>query len=87
MPKIKTNRAAAKRFRKTGTGKYKFSKSLVINLDIFSLGIDIRYQFLTKSQVFLQTCMYLFIILTFESLYILIYILIYYIYLVLLITS
>jgi large subunit ribosomal protein L35 len=27
MPKIKTNRAAAKRFRKTGTGKYKFSKS------------------------------------------------------------
>lgn len=27
MPKIKTNRAAAKRFRKTGTGKYAFSKS------------------------------------------------------------
>jgi large subunit ribosomal protein L35 len=27
MPKIKTNRSAAKRFRKTGTGKYKFSKS------------------------------------------------------------
>ena len=27
MPKIKTNRAAAKRFRKTGTGKFKFSKS------------------------------------------------------------
>ena len=27
MPKIKTNRAAAKRFRKTGTGKYIFSKS------------------------------------------------------------
>ena len=27
MPKIKTNRAAAKRFKKTGTGKYKFSKS------------------------------------------------------------
>ncbi len=27
MPKIKTNRAAAKRFRKTGSGKYVFSKS------------------------------------------------------------
>ena len=27
MPKIKTNRAAAKRFRKTGTGKYVYSKS------------------------------------------------------------
>lgn len=27
MPKIKTNRAAAKRFKKTATGKYKFSKS------------------------------------------------------------
>jgi large subunit ribosomal protein L35 len=27
MPKIKTNRAAAKRFRPTGTGKFAFSKS------------------------------------------------------------
>jgi len=27
MPKIKTNRAAAKRFKKTGTGKFKFRKS------------------------------------------------------------
>jgi large subunit ribosomal protein L35 len=27
MPKIKTNRAAAKRFKKTGSGKYVFSKS------------------------------------------------------------
>jgi large subunit ribosomal protein L35 len=27
MPKIKTNRSAAKRFHETGTGKYKFSKS------------------------------------------------------------
>ncbi len=27
MPKIKTNRAAAKRFKKTGTGKLVFSKS------------------------------------------------------------
>ena len=27
MPKIKTNRSAAKRFRPTGTGKYAYSKS------------------------------------------------------------
>jgi len=27
MPKIKTNRAAAKRFRKTGSGKYTYAKS------------------------------------------------------------
>ncbi len=27
MPKIKTNRAAAKRFRKTGTGKIRYNKS------------------------------------------------------------
>ena len=27
MPKIKTNRAAKKRFKKTGTGKYVFAKS------------------------------------------------------------
>ncbi|MCF8111533.1 MAG: 50S ribosomal protein L35 [Desulfobacteraceae bacterium] len=27
MPKIKTNRAAAKRFKKTGTGKFMFAKS------------------------------------------------------------
>jgi large subunit ribosomal protein L35 len=27
MPKIKTSRAAAKRFSKTGSGKYKFRKS------------------------------------------------------------
>ncbi|MFH2218248.1 MAG: 50S ribosomal protein L35 [Pseudomonadota bacterium] len=27
MPKIKTNRSAAKRFKKTGTGKFVFSKS------------------------------------------------------------
>ena len=27
MPKIKTNRSAAKRFKKTGTGKFKFFKS------------------------------------------------------------
>jgi large subunit ribosomal protein L35 len=27
MPKIKTNRGAAKRFKKTGTGKFVFAKS------------------------------------------------------------
>lgn len=27
MPKIKTNRSAAKRFRATGTGKFKFEKA------------------------------------------------------------
>jgi large subunit ribosomal protein L35 len=27
MPKIKTNRSAAKRFRKTGSGKFAFSKA------------------------------------------------------------
>ncbi len=27
MPKIKTNRSAAKRFKKTGTGKFTYSKS------------------------------------------------------------
>ncbi|MBI9089548.1 MAG: 50S ribosomal protein L35 [Desulfobacterium sp.] len=27
MPKIKTNRAAAKRFKKTGSGKFKFRKA------------------------------------------------------------
>ena len=27
MPKIKTNRGAAKRFKKTGTGKFVFGKS------------------------------------------------------------
>jgi large subunit ribosomal protein L35 len=27
MPKIKTNKAAAKRFKKTGTGKFTFAKS------------------------------------------------------------
>ncbi|MFP3999340.1 MAG: 50S ribosomal protein L35 [Desulfosalsimonas sp.] len=27
MPKIKTNRAAAKRFKRTGTGKFMFAKS------------------------------------------------------------
>ena len=32
MPKIKTNRAAAKRFRKTGTGKIKYNKSFASHM-------------------------------------------------------
>ena len=32
MPKIKTNRAAAKRFRKTGSGKVVFSKSFASHI-------------------------------------------------------
>ena len=32
MPKIKTNRAAAKRFRKTGTGKIVYNKSCASHL-------------------------------------------------------
>ncbi len=27
MPKVKTNKAAAKRFKKTGTGKFKYSRA------------------------------------------------------------
>ncbi len=27
MPKLKTNRAAAKRFKKTGTGKFKYQRA------------------------------------------------------------
>lgn len=32
MPKIKTNRAAAKRFKKTGSGKYVYSKSFASHI-------------------------------------------------------
>ena len=32
MPKIKTNRAAAKRFRKTGSGKIVYNKSFASHL-------------------------------------------------------
>jgi len=32
MPKIKTNRGAAKRFRKTGTGKIKRSKAFASHI-------------------------------------------------------
>lgn len=32
MPKIKTNRAAAKRFKKTGTGKIRFKKAFASHI-------------------------------------------------------
>lgn len=32
MPKIKTNRSAAKRFKKTGSGKFKFFKSFASHI-------------------------------------------------------
>ena len=32
MPKIKTNRAAAKRFKRTGSGKYAYSKSFASHI-------------------------------------------------------
>jgi large subunit ribosomal protein L35 len=32
MPKMKTNRAAAKRFKKTGTGKFKYNKSFASHI-------------------------------------------------------
>jgi large subunit ribosomal protein L35 len=49
MPKIKTNRAAAKRFKKTGTGKIKFSKSHANH--ILTKKTTKRKRALRKSQV------------------------------------
>ncbi len=49
MPKIKTNRAAAKRFKKTGTGKFKFSKSHASH--ILTKKTTKRKRALRKSQI------------------------------------
>ena len=49
MPKIKTNRAAAKRFRRTGTGKFVFSKSHASH--ILTKKTTKRKRGLRKSQV------------------------------------
>jgi large subunit ribosomal protein L35 len=49
MPKIKTNRSAAKRFKKTGTGKYKYSKSHASH--ILTKKTRKRKRSLRKSQV------------------------------------
>ncbi len=49
MPKIKTNRAAAKRFKRTGTGKFVFSKSHASH--ILTKKTTKRKRALRKSQV------------------------------------
>ena len=55
MPKIKTNRSAAKRFKKTGTGKYKYSKSHASH--ILTKKTRKRKRSLRKSQVIDSTNM------------------------------
>jgi len=55
MPKIKTNRSAAKRFKKTGSGKYKFSKSHASH--ILTKKTRKRKRSLRKSQIIDQTNM------------------------------
>ena len=49
MPKIKTNRSAAKRFKRTGTGKFVFSKSHVSH--ILTKKTTKRKRSLRKSQI------------------------------------
>jgi large subunit ribosomal protein L35 len=49
MPKIKTNRAAAKRFRKTGSGKLIYNKSCASHL--LSKKTTKRKRSLRKSQL------------------------------------
>ena len=49
MPKIKTNRAAAKRFRKTGTGKIVYRKSFASH--ILTKKTTKRKRSLRKSQI------------------------------------
>ncbi|MFO7555147.1 MAG: 50S ribosomal protein L35 [Desulfobacterales bacterium] len=53
MPKIKTNRAAAKRFKKTGTGKFVFSKSHASH--ILTKKTRKRKRALRKSQIIDKT--------------------------------
>lgn len=55
MPKIKTNRAAAKRFKKTGTGKYVFAKSHASH--ILTKKTRKRKRALRKSQIIHSTNM------------------------------
>ena len=49
MPKIKTNRSAAKRFKRTGTGKFVFSKSY--GSHILTSKTTKRKRSLRKSQI------------------------------------
>ena len=55
MPKIKTNRAAAKRFKKTGTGKVVFSKSHANHM--FTSKTTKRKRSLRKRQIIDKTNM------------------------------
>ncbi len=55
MPKIKTNRSAAKRFKKTGTGKFKYSKSHASH--ILTKKTRKRKRSLRKSEVINKTNM------------------------------
>jgi len=55
MPKIKTNRAAAKRFKKTGRGKFVFAKSHASH--ILTKKTTKRKRGLRKSQIIDKTNM------------------------------
>jgi large subunit ribosomal protein L35 len=55
MPKIKTNRAAAKRFKKTGRGKFVFAKSHASH--ILTKKTTKRKRRLRKSQIIDKTNM------------------------------
>ena len=55
MPKIKTNRAAAKRFKKTGKGKFVFAKSHASH--ILTKKTTKRKRGLRKSQIIDKTNM------------------------------
>jgi large subunit ribosomal protein L35 len=53
MPKIKTNRAAAKRFKRTGSGKFTFAKSHASH--ILTKKTSKRKRGLRKSQIIKQS--------------------------------
>jgi large subunit ribosomal protein L35 len=53
MPKIKTNRAAAKRFKRTGSGKFTFAKSHASH--ILTKKTTKRKRGLRKSQIIKQS--------------------------------
>ncbi len=55
MPKIKTNRAAAKRFKRTGSGKFTFAKSHASH--ILTKKTSKRKRGLRKSQIIKQSDM------------------------------
>jgi large subunit ribosomal protein L35 len=53
MPKIKTNRAAAKRFKRTGSGKFTFAKSHASH--ILTKKTSKRKRSLRKAQIIKQS--------------------------------